>query len=77
MLSMRRRQHTVCSTETRMSTIPRVPAPAGSTSVLAHVPELDTAFWKLYGELWSDGVLDHRTKEVARIRNARVTDCGG
>jgi hypothetical protein len=43
---------------------------------LAHVPPLDAAFWTLYGELWSHGALDHRTKEVARIRNARVTNCG-
>jgi hypothetical protein len=59
-----------------MSTMPRVPAPAGSTSVLAHVPELDAAFWQLYGEFWTHGALDHRSKEVARIRNARVTNCG-
>ena len=61
-----------------MSTKPRVPAPTGgqSASVLAHVPALDAAFWKLYGEFWSHGALAHRTKEVARIRNARVTNCG-
>ena len=26
--------------------------------------------------LWSRGVVDHPTKEVARLRNARVTGCG-
>lgn len=61
-----------------MSTIPRVPPVTnGQTrSLLAHTPDLDAAFWKLYAELWSHGALDHRTKEVARIRNARVTNCG-
>jgi hypothetical protein len=60
-----------------MSSQPRVPPVAsGQTpSRLAHVPALETAFWTLYGELWSHGALDHRTKEVARIRNARVTNC--
>ncbi len=60
-----------------MSSQPRVPpVGAGKASRLAHVPELEAAFWKLYGEFWSNGALDHRTKEVARIRNARVTNCG-
>ena len=31
---------------------------------------------KIYGILWSRGVVDHPTKELARLRNARVTDCG-
>jgi AhpD family alkylhydroperoxidase len=43
--------------------------------VLAHQPELLRAFLRLYGTLWSRGVVDHATKEVARLRNARVTDC--
>ncbi len=59
-----------------MSSTPRVPPVArGHASRLAHVSELEAAFWKLYGEFWSNGALDHRTKEVARIRNARVTNC--
>jgi AhpD family alkylhydroperoxidase len=44
-------------------------------SVLAHQPELLDAFTRLYGTLWSHGVVDHPTKEMARLRNARVTDC--
>lgn len=44
-------------------------------SVLAHQPELLAAFTRLYGTLWSHGVLDLPTKELARLRNARVTDC--
>lgn len=60
----------------------RVPPPAArgtdavSSSVLAHQPELLRAFQRLYGTLWSHGTLDQATKEVARLRNARVTGCG-
>ena len=39
-------------------------------------PGLAGAFGMLYGTFWSKGALDHRTKEVTRMRNARVTDCG-
>lgn len=45
------------------------------SSALAHQPELLAAFTRLYGTLWSHGVLDHPSKEMARLRNARVTDC--
>jgi AhpD family alkylhydroperoxidase len=45
-------------------------------SALGHQPELLDAFQRLYGTLWSRGVLDHPAKEMARLRNARVTDCG-
>ena len=44
-------------------------------SALAHQPELLDAFTRLYGTLWSHGVLDHPAKEMARLRNARITDC--
>ncbi len=47
-----------------------------SGSALGHQPETLAAFTRLYATLWSRGVLDHPTKELARIRNARVTDCG-
>jgi AhpD family alkylhydroperoxidase len=43
---------------------------------LGHQPELWRAVERLYGTLWSRGVLDQATKEVARLRNARVTGCG-
>jgi alkylhydroperoxidase family enzyme len=49
---------------------------AVSASVLAHQPEALAAFTQLYATLWSRGELDHPTKELARLRNARVTDCG-
>jgi hypothetical protein len=44
--------------------------------VLAHAPQSATAFSRLYGTFWSHGVVDHPTKELIRLRNARVTDCG-
>jgi AhpD family alkylhydroperoxidase len=53
----------------------RIRAPEGGLSFLDHQPELFAAFNRLYGTLWSDGVLDQPTKEVARLRNARVTGC--
>jgi len=60
----------------------RIPPPADagsdpiSGSALGHQPESLAAFMKLYGTLWSHGILDHSTKEMARIRNARTLDCG-
>ena len=44
-------------------------------SPLALQPELLQSFLRLYGTLWSQGVLDQATKELARIRNARTIDC--
>jgi alkylhydroperoxidase family enzyme len=61
---------------------PRIEPPPNATgdlasrSALGHQPEALAAFNRLYGTLWSRGVLDHATKELARLRNARVTDCG-
>jgi len=60
----------------------RVPAPETASvdplarSVLAHLPEALAAFQRLYGWLWQSPVLDPVTKEIARLRNARITDCG-
>jgi hypothetical protein len=66
-----------------MAPRPRVSSPAGApagdpvrSSPLGHQPELLGAFSRLYGVLWSRGVLDHPAKELARLRNARITDCG-
>ena len=53
----------------------RIHAPEGGLSFLDHQPVLFRAFNRLYGTLWSDGVVDQPTKEVARLRNARVTGC--
>ncbi len=46
-----------------------------SGSVLAHQPEALAAFNRLYGILWSRGEVDQFTKELARIRNARLVNC--
>ena len=60
----------------------RLPAPVTTasdplaTSVLGHLPASLAAFQRLYGRLWRSHVLDPVTKEIARMRNARITDCG-
>jgi alkylhydroperoxidase family enzyme len=64
-----------------MSTIPRASSaingePAHFGSVLAHHPALADRFAELYGTFWDSDVLSARLKEVARMRNARVTECG-
>ena len=55
---------------------PRPGGPGERYGLLAHAPEVLHAFLDLYGHLWRDGVVDHPTKEVVRLRNARITDCG-
>ena len=55
------------------------PAPGGPGErygLLGHAPDVLHAFLDLYGRLWRDGLVDHPTKEVVRLRNARITDCG-
>ena len=39
-------------------------------------PELGERFGDLYGEFWCNGLVTHDLKEVLRIRNAPITDCG-
>jgi alkylhydroperoxidase family enzyme len=74
--SKRREAKRVAAPALRIS----LPTPLGAdpiaSSALAHQPEALAAFMKLYGTLWSRGVLDHSTKELARIRSARTVDCG-
>ena len=53
----------------------KIRRPEGGTSFLDHQPTMYAAFNKLYGTLWSEGELDQPTKEVGRIRNARLVDC--
>ena len=45
-------------------------------NVLAHHPDLQERFNHIYGLIWSHGRVDLRTKELSRMRNARVTGCG-
>ena len=39
-------------------------------------PDLFYAFNRVYGTLWTLGEVDQATKEVGRLRNAFVVDCG-
>ena len=64
-----------------MSTVPRIQPPDTSQaadfgSVMSHIPETTARFFELYGEFWQHGAVDARTKEMTRLRNARITDCG-
>ena len=64
-----------------MSTTPRVSSavpgqPAAFRTVFAQQSAVLRAFMELYGTFWSHGQLDHVTKELTRLRNARITDCG-
>jgi AhpD family alkylhydroperoxidase len=54
----------------------RADVPPGGVTPFDHVPGAWAAFNRYYGTLWSEGVLDQATKEVGRLRNARVTGCG-
>jgi alkylhydroperoxidase family enzyme len=54
----------------------RVNNPPGGLTPFDHQPALWNAFNAYYGTLWSAGVVDDPTKEVGRLRNARVTGCG-
>ncbi len=64
-----------------MSTNPRVSSAIEGesphfASVLAHQPAIAERFGALYGAFWDSDVLSARLKEVARMRNARITQCG-
>jgi len=54
----------------------RVDIPRGGSTPFDHHPEAWAAFQRYYATLWSQGVVDQPTKEVGRLRNARVTGCG-
>jgi AhpD family alkylhydroperoxidase len=56
--------------------VSRADVPPGGATPFDHVPDAWAAFNRYYGTLWSEGVLDQATKEVGRLRNARVTGCG-
>lgn len=64
-----------------MSTKPRVPSalpgqPAQFGTVMAHAPATIESFAALYAELWQHGTVPAPLKEMTRLRNARITDCG-
>ena len=54
----------------------RVKSPKGGLTPFDHQPALWEAFNNYYGTLWSEGIVDDPTKEVGRLRNARITGCG-
>ena len=73
--------HWYSGSELIVSTRPRMPSavpgqPPDFGSVMAHVPKIAGLFFELYGEFWRNGVADPAIKEMTRIRNARITDCG-
>lgn len=51
-------------------------APPSFPSVMAHTPDTLRAFGELYAAFWQTGSVSAVTKEMTRLRNARVTDCG-
>lgn len=46
------------------------------SGLFAAVPGAGEAFFDLYGAFWHSGVVSHELKEMVRLRNARLTDCG-
>jgi len=64
-----------------MSTTPRIDsavpgAPAEFVTVMSHTPDIIAKFGDLYAEFWQQGLISQEVKEMTRIRNARITDCG-
>ena len=64
-----------------MATNPRVSSavagqPAELGSVLVHTPGAAGRFFELYAEFWQRGIVADELKEMTRMRNARITDCG-
>lgn len=45
-------------------------------NALRHHPALAERFGELYGAFWTSPTVPPRVKEIARMRNARITDCG-
>ena len=64
-----------------MSTKPRVPSAMPGqaenfATVTAHAPDMMSRFSELYAQFWQRGVVSAEIKEMTRLRNARITDCG-
>ncbi|MDC0069000.1 hypothetical protein OAL10_09450 [Gammaproteobacteria bacterium] len=64
-----------------MSTTPRIDsaipgAPSEFGTVMSHAPDIIAKFGELYAEFWQQGLISQEVKEMTRIRNARITDCG-
>lgn len=50
--------------------------PPHMVSALMHQPVLARKLDHIYRVVWGQGVVPNRVKEVARLRSARVVDCG-
>ena len=64
-----------------MSTTPRIDSaiegqPANFGTVMMHATATLASFGELYTEFWRQGLIGQEIKEMTRIRNARITDCG-
>lgn len=64
-----------------MSTVPRLPSAvpgeeADFRMVMAHAPDVLARFFDLYARFWQQGLVSAELKEMTRLRNARITDCG-
>lgn len=64
-----------------MSSNPRVSSavvgqPAEFGTVMIHTPAATGRFFDLYAEFWQRGIVADELKEMTRMRNARITDCG-
>ena len=64
-----------------MSTTPRLAPPtedmtADFGSLMGHAPNTMMRFFQMYARFWQEGVLAAEVKEMTRMRNARITDCG-
>jgi len=64
-----------------MATNPRISSvvadqPAQFDTVLGHTPKTTGRFFELYAEFWQRGIVADELKEMTRMRNARITDCG-
>ena len=49
---------------------------ASFATVLMHTPGILGSFGELYATFWQQGIISQEIKEMTRIRNARITDCG-
>ena len=64
-----------------MSSKPRVNSAiegeiANLSNVMLHKREILERFGDLYSEFWRTSSVSLEIKEMTRIRNARITDCG-
>ena len=64
-----------------MSTRPRLESaiegePPNFSNVMLHSEKILQKFTDLYAEFWKKSAVSLEIKDMTRIRNARLTDCG-